>query len=1566
MNSAYFQFQSDLASSENWGEVDQNSLYTLLNSIPTDIPRNATEFDEEIRNLIIALYSDKKGSDNIDARSARSVIEEAKDDGDEKLRAGYIKEPFHDAWQNHANHADEANNEDSNSGTAMYTQSVPTDDTNDYKCVKDDKPEVDKLSSVDEGIDNKINILHRHLPSELVIDRCSLHSSPSAKEVWEKLQYVNANSTNVMDCDGPAECSSHSDLPIIEEGGLEFSEGKEKFQESLDELDDGKMARILTSVTSWLSLISNESNPIETMASPKFLDTGPSAFNLLSLDDLKANAGDVMIGFDERKTCEGNISLHNVDQIIEGCAMGERGVMDSLVVRPHSLSSISEERDTQTWELTDNVNDHVSSNMNSIFTLESWLDSGIASFSTFDKIHDDDDYDHGGSSSGGGEAVPVNENCQEISGGDRSVVPCLKSEKTPEETGPPSHSDEKEDASRTEKIKNCFEIMLGDLEVRLNSPDALKVGRDCNNGQIVDVNRTVQNQMHSICNEYASLMTENVNMKKNIWDLEERLHVMKKNMELELCEKNKVGNEKEKMLMQTRKLEDQLEILESIVKERQSCLNNAVEKTRDAEMKCISLTKKCEEMEETICKKTSEFESAKNELEKNGDLYKEVLKEKNKYESDSKLISEAFKKLKLSNSWLEFQLKTLSDSRAKMEVKYEEVKTEVEEKRNELLSLKNENMNLSSKLINMNFNSTKEKEDLFDTMGTIEQRILQSQIDYNELENKYELIGVALKEKDKVIRIHGEKIKELLIILNDAELLEANLKSEITDKDTTIISLKESVSGKECQVADLESALNNLKADHSTIHDKFAELTKDFLRMKSLTRDKDVDIRNLQNEKDDITKQLSHARTEKMEFEKAAHHLRSDMVKVDRIFQVMKKNLVAKSSMLQNIEEKKLELLAEMKQLQEYVLRQDEEQSELRECSRLKTENLQELSGKKDALENEVNCMSVKCQRLENESRAILVEKQGIRKEFEDMKKQWNEDERKLNEFIVLQKQKQEALLEVNKETNVKLSHLHLKNSNILEEAENTTTQFEREIVKLRSKESKLAAKLKKRQDEWRIKEQNYKSSILSLVGKLKEESVARQHFERCLLEKAEVLEKEKEEKHFMNSKIVEMKEQVGRLKQEKGMVRNDVISIRSMNGELLSFMKTFVDKIKQSMNESGNDIKELNIEKERLKSELNRSEKLVQLLETQKNADQKKNDELENKIKADRDNFLNLKIDLVKTQNDQDRNAAIIKKLEIESQKLQEEYDELKDRTKNTDSLNESLQSTIKQQDIEISRLRDDLLGKDKEINRQMNSLEELSKLNAKHSEEKIDQERRHAETQGIIFDLENQLSIERSHGRVLEDQVNNAKWQLKQSVLDANAKDAELTSCKQQHEIELKNALSMLNVVKAEFLSLRSELIDVRKVKQRLQMKLSDSNKCLRMKSNEYDILRDEVVKRNKDLFKLKTEMEGSRSSALRETVDFVVKKAIIIVKSRPEDEAVVKDKNNHQHSLEFVKNYMVKLRNEMDALQSQMKSQMKHLETSKNKFRNFDESLESLHIACNRLEERANQIATDGKTL
>ena len=72
MDSTFFEWNASLAKSED--DVDELSLQDLLNCIPTDMPPNASEFDAELRNLIIQLYSDKEATHREKPQCGRCTV----------------------------------------------------------------------------------------------------------------------------------------------------------------------------------------------------------------------------------------------------------------------------------------------------------------------------------------------------------------------------------------------------------------------------------------------------------------------------------------------------------------------------------------------------------------------------------------------------------------------------------------------------------------------------------------------------------------------------------------------------------------------------------------------------------------------------------------------------------------------------------------------------------------------------------------------------------------------------------------------------------------------------------------------------------------------------------------------------------------------------------------------------------------------------------------------------------------------------------------------------------------------------------------------------------------------------------------------------------------------------------------------------------------------------------------------------------------------------------------------------------------------------------------------------
>ena len=284
MDDLYFDWRSHILASQ--AKNEGFSLLELLDSIPTDIPRNASEYDEEIRNLIISLYSDAKetskqdiGDERKEDISSYNTFENASlEMGDIETEGG--SNVFRElSWTLGRNslqvHTEaEMSIESSVSGAKSSTRNslVPfqqghnqkdADDVRaelmDHSFLGDDIESQAIQSSSDSTLDdsllmqydqNELKIFHDtgigFLANEITRD-CPLQDSIEAKAPGNTEQDGLGQEFEVG-IDG----SSIIDLQY----SVKSQSGD--FQKNLDDLGDSKTAAILNSVTGWFTRISRD------------------------------------------------------------------------------------------------------------------------------------------------------------------------------------------------------------------------------------------------------------------------------------------------------------------------------------------------------------------------------------------------------------------------------------------------------------------------------------------------------------------------------------------------------------------------------------------------------------------------------------------------------------------------------------------------------------------------------------------------------------------------------------------------------------------------------------------------------------------------------------------------------------------------------------------------------------------------------------------------------------------------------------------------------------------------------------------------------------------------------------------------------------------------------------------------------------------------------------------------------------------------------------------------------------------------------------------------------------
>ena len=928
MDSSYFGWHSDLVGLDGGHNDREHSLQDLLNSIPTDIPKNASEFDEELRSLIIALYSDDAQSVNSDDRHRIP----------DKEAVGYEKEA--NRMQNEA-----------------VCKSEATRATDIHFAIK--------------GLGEDMSKWHPYLQSELILERgVSRTGTPSSNRV--------CGDTADPPCYTETRSENCEQISVGKKKAAEFVGSQEDYQKNLDDLDDGKTARMLSTVSTWLSRISSEASALENSSSQNILssisllnDLPETEVHVRSEGEAKWQVNYAGLDLQEHPVkllCDDVPDCGSVKD-----AVSRPGAVDGLC-RAHSLSVISEESETTAKQIPDDT-EHYLRGLHSESSLSTAFgcDSGIGLFPVVTDVDSD---------------VTDSSEPEEILVGDVwQASPSAAAIATDQEMSFDSSSTQpaRQVACDLNPANRSREMTLDDLQLELNEV-VLSPGENKPN-RIVDLNAKVESQVESFSSDYAVAMKEKLEMQRLIWDLEERLVAEKKFSEVRQSQNASVEDQKEELLITISGLEGKLLQLEKQSSERDVVICNAMRKLSVKETMCGELVGKIETLEGKIGLKGVELDDTKKELKECLKISAKTVEEKVRFEAEIKLVSTAFQKMRKNKEWLEFQLKTFQESRTRMGVDFEEIKAEVKEKKRTACLLQTENANLSRKLCERDFVSLTEKQEILKQMEKIETEITESESDYSELEKKQEFLNDALIEKNNTVEIHEKKIQELIGIVGEAEMIESDLREEILKKNNILNEMSEAMEDSEAKRGELEVIMKDMNIQHAFMNEKCSKLEEDMLKMNSVVEMRDLEVERLAKEKTDLETQLDLARNEKTEIENAAGKLKSDMQIVNRIFQVMKRDLAAKSLMLQNIDSKKLELVEGMRDLQTYLIDQDKVQSDLRCALDEKIEIIRELVGQKNELSDDVKKLTARYECLENEMHQVMLERDNATEECKEVKR---------------------------------------------------------------------------------------------------------------------------------------------------------------------------------------------------------------------------------------------------------------------------------------------------------------------------------------------------------------------------------------------------------------------------------------------------------------------------------------------------------------------------------------------------------------------------------------------------
>ncbi|XP_065055170.1 myosin-3-like [Rhopilema esculentum] len=1497
-------------------EDNKFSLWDLLNIIPTDIPKDASEFDEELRNIIIDLYSDSSISLHVSESNAKypvnppshvNQIEESVVHGKVLIKNGHkeniackIKTPV-DSFKN-ANKGIIHINQQSES-----LDTIKSENDSNYKEKKENSNAIPfsmDITSSDNN-DTCLELAKNKLDDDKDYsqDKC---------EIKQEVSKFVSNENDAVKCEPVALGAEGTQL---DKGIGDFSSHKtgfETYQSNLDELGDGQTAQLLTSFTDWISKMSSDP-PKDLFGNVSLLGDLPKCA-YLDVHSKGLAMGEAM------------------DQISPVSKPSEL-LEDDILIKTHPLTVIAEETDVVLKQETDIELgiDEPESSQSSFDLGSSTHDSGIGSIIVLSHLQEESDA-----------AIEPTEIETSAVITDREHAESQG--RTYIKTGPSNFCDD--------------DNFLAELEQRLNTIDKKAPKSELVSSSAVD--SKLDSHIQALSSDYSILMKEKMKLKKIIWSLEEDLAAERKLLEIKNEEKIDIHEQKSQIEAVVLELEERLRNFETENERQDESLRETVEKLQRMNQAYDELKSKIFDTEEKFKRQNGELEKTKTELKGCISEAKTSNESKEKCESQLKMLSEAFQKLKQSKDWLEFQLKTLSDSRAKMQLQFEEAKTERNNKAIALSELQAENKKLSTKLAELNYASASEKSEIVKQMEIVENEIKEYDLLYARLEKENKTFSLLINERNKIIETNEAKIKELIEIVAAAEGKIEKLTTELSKRENTVEDMKNDMENTKAKIEEYERLVKELEEENTIEKSRIRELEQKMLNLQGEVDMKEERMSLLISEKEGLKKNLEAANEEKAEFESAALALKNDMQKVNMIFHIMKKDLASKSSLLQTIDAKKMELINEMKDLQEYMSEQGRVQNELRDALKNKIETVRFLTEGKEALTVEVEQLKTKYKTMQEDLDNAVRAKEGLERDSEALQSAWRKQKEEFEIKIDDLTTECEAITSRSSETEKCMIELRNELKTMTEDFQRHRKESQCEIANLRAKENKLTTKLKEKQNEWLKKEENYESSIMSLVERLKEESIKAQHLVATCSEQKKLIDEKERNYKLLAEKLRGFAHHVGLLKQERDIVSRELLRLKSSIPKIFSFVASAVDRMGLQLKESSQSNDNLMEVVNNLKLELVKSGNRTALMEKKLQLEQERVANLERDVETKQDELKGAKKQILVLKKDKDLGVLKFgqykKSAEERFTAADKEKNELAAQVKMLKDENRLMLAKLEQREKDLEETTTEKIEQGRKLSEIEKSYCEIlsAKNEAVAKNSKITSA--YEELQGVIFSLENQLGIERSQTRVLQDQIGSLKWQQKQASAEVQVKKNELDVLKSHHDSELRNINSLLDVAKTELKCLRTEVSETRKEKQKCNGLLIEARERLRRQANDSERLQKDILKRNEDLIRLKEDMSGCKSTATREMLDFIVKKAVIKLPNLD----VLEDDAKHKPSsaLATLRKCMSALRVEMDTLHTEMSSQQECLQGSRSKLSEFQENFGHLQSACQSLHQKSSQ--------
>ena len=455
------------------------------------------------------------------------------------------------------------------------------------------------------------------------------------------------------------------------------------------------------------------------------------------------------------------------------------------------------------------------------------------------------------------------------------------------------------------------------------------------------------------------------------------------------------------------------------------------------------------------------------------------------------------------------------------------------------------------------------------------------------------------------------------------------------------------------------------------------------------------------------------------------------------------------------------------------------------------------------------------------------------------------------------------------------------------------------ETTKLRAKETRLALELREKQQSWFERQQEYEKSILSLVGKLKEESTGREMAEReanAVRQSSESEARNRREK--ISTGMTNLNEQFLELQQERDEIKTNVIRLRTTTVKLLHVLVVAMGKLKRESLHLNEENVTLKANVESLAKKTRDKQRVLQILEEHQKAQTERITMIENELCSKQEELLSMKSQLFEAKENTDLTRKQFCSSQEETRKELMQLRKVKEELENCIALERNkshgLSLNLQHSNDVILQLKEETEYKMQENDRLKTEVQSLSSSKNELVKESSATQHVIADLKGKLFAVQNQMDIEQGRVRALEDQAKHLKWQIKQLETDKKDLRTELNTSDKRHTTEFHSLKSMLEVSRTELGSLRAELSGSRKAKLDYQNQVMEARESLRRRTIELESLQNEVRRRNQSLIEVKQEMQGSKSVSLRELVEFMVQKAMINVPSCNISDEVTKNQS------------------------------------------------------------------------